>query len=61
MTPPIMKKLTHIVYLQVPTRQLAKLSIGPKFVELTLLTSLKYFYKKNCLYEYKYRVKNAMA
>ena len=34
MTPPILKKLTHIV-LQVPTTQLAKLSIDPKFVELT--------------------------
>ena len=31
MTPPIMKKLTNIV----PTTQLAKMSIDPKFVELT--------------------------
>ena len=35
--PPIkMKKLTHMVSLfQVPTTQLAKMSIDPKFVELT--------------------------
>ena len=32
MTPPTMKKLTHIV---VPTTQLAKMSIDPKFIELT--------------------------
>ena len=31
MTPPIMKKITHIV----PTTQPAKMSIDPKFVELT--------------------------
>ena len=36
MTPPIMKKLTHIrSILQVPTTQLANMSIDPKFVELT--------------------------
>ena len=36
MTPPIMKKLTHIhSILQVPTTQLAKMSIEPKFVEHT--------------------------
>ena len=38
MTPPIMKKLTHTAVssvLQVPTTQLAKMSIDPKFVELT--------------------------
>ena len=32
MTPPIKKKLTHIVYYKY---QLAKMSIDPKFVELT--------------------------
>ena len=37
MTPPVMKKFTHIVYYkyEVPTTQLAKMSIDPKFVELT--------------------------
>ena len=38
MTPPIMKKLTHMAYIlrvQVPTTQLAEVSIYPKFVELT--------------------------
>ena len=36
-TPPIEKKLTHKVpgILQVPTTQLAKMTIDPKFVELT--------------------------
>ena len=35
MTPPIKKNLTDTVYKQIPTTQLAKMSIGPKFVELT--------------------------
>ena len=36
MTPLIhYEKLTHIVYFQVPTTQLAKMSMDPKFVELT--------------------------
>ena len=36
-TPPIKEKLTHIhsKLLQVPTTQLANMSIDPKFVELT--------------------------
>ena len=32
----------------VPTTQLAKMSIDPKFVELTALTTLIYFYKISC-------------
>ena len=36
MTPPIMKKFTHIVYYKYQQRSLlAKMSIDPKFVELT--------------------------
>ena len=36
MTPPIMKKLTHIVYFKYQQRSLQrKMSIDPKFVELT--------------------------
>ena len=35
MTPPIMKKLTHIVYYKYQQRSLQKMSIDPKFVELT--------------------------
>ena len=34
-TPPIKKIFTHISILEVPTTQLAKMSIDPKFVELT--------------------------
>ena len=36
MTPPIMKKThPHTSFIQVPTTQLAKMSVHPKFVELT--------------------------